>query len=258
MKYDVTIIGSGPGGYVAAIRCAQLGFKTAIIEKYNTLGGTCLNVGCIPSKALLDSSEHFHNALHNFKEHGIEINEPKANIGQMIKRKADVVKQNTDGINFLMKKNKIDVYTGVGSFVNATTVKVTKADGTEETLESAKIIIATGSKPSTLPGIEVDKKRIITSTEALEMTEIPKHLILIGGGVIGLELGSVYSRLGAKVSCIEYTDSIIPTMDRALGKELQRVLKKQGMEFFLGHKVSGASVKVKRLPLRQQMQKAKR
>lgn len=250
MKYDVTIIGSGPGGYVAAIRCAQLGFKTAIIEKYNTLGGTCLNVGCIPSKALLDSSEHFHNALHNFKEHGIEINEPKANIGQMIKRKADVVKQNTDGINFLMKKNKIDVYTGVGSFVNATTVKVTKADGTEETLESAKIIIATGSKPSTLPGIEVDKKRIITSTEALEMTEIPKHLILIGGGVIGLELGSVYSRLGAKVSCIEYTDSIIPTMDRALGKELQRVLKKQGMEFFLGHKVSGASVKGKEVTVK--------
>lgn len=250
MKYDVTIIGSGPGGYVAAIRCAQLGFKTAIIEKYNTLGGTCLNVGCIPSKALLDSSEHFHNALHNFKEHGIEINEPKANIGQMIKRKADVVKQNTDGINFLMKKNKIDVYTGVGSFVNATTVKVSKADGTEETLESAKIIIATGSKPSTLPGIEVDKKRIITSTEALEMTEIPKHLILIGGGVIGLELGSVYSRLGAKVSCIEYTDSIIPTMDRALGKELQRVLKKQGMEFFLGHKVSGASVKGKEVTVK--------
>jgi dihydrolipoamide dehydrogenase len=250
MKYDVTIIGSGPGGYVAAIRCAQLGFKTAIIEKYSTLGGTCLNVGCIPSKALLDSSEHFHNALHNFKEHGIEINEPKANIGQMIKRKADVVKQNTDGINFLMKKNKIDVYTGVGSFVNATTVKVTKADGTEENLESTKIIIATGSKPSTLPGIEVDKKRIITSTEALEMTEIPKHLILIGGGVIGLELGSVYSRLGAKVSCIEYTDSIIPTMDRALGKELQRVLKKQGMEFFLGHKVSGATVKGKEVTVK--------
>lgn len=245
MKYDVTVIGSGPGGYVAAIRASQLGFKTAIIEKYSTLGGTCLNVGCIPSKALLDSSEHFHNALHNFKEHGVEINEPKVNIGQMIKRKADVVKQNTDGINFLMKKNKIDVYTGVGSFVNKNTIKVTKADGTEETIETGKTIIATGSKPSSLPGITIDKKRIITSTEALELKEVPKHLILIGGGVIGLELGSVYSRLGAKVSCVEYADSIVPTMDKGLGKELQRVLKKQGMDFYTSHKVSGAVAKGK-------------
>lgn len=245
MKYDLTVIGSGPGGYVAAIRASQLGFKTALIEKYPTLGGTCLNVGCIPSKALLDSSEHYHNALHNFKAHGIDITEPKVNMGQMIARKADVVKQNVDGIAFLMKKNKIDIYTGVGSFVNKNTIKVTKADGTEETLETAKTIIATGSKPASLPGIEVDKKRIITSTEALELKEVPKHLILIGGGVIGLELGSVYSRLGAKVSCVEYADSIIPTMDRALGKELQRVLKKQGMEFFTSHKVSGAIAKGK-------------
>ncbi len=245
MKYDVTIIGSGPGGYVAAIRASQLGFKVALIEKYSTLGGTCLNVGCIPSKALLDSSEHFHNALHNFKEHGIDIETPKVNIKQMIARKADVVKQNVDGIAFLMKKNKIDVYTGVGSFVNATTIKVLKADKTEETIETAKVIIATGSKPASLPGITIDKKRIITSTEALEMTEVPKHLLLIGGGVIGLELGSVYLRLGAKVSCIEYADGIIPTMDKALGKELQRVLKKQGMEFYTSHKVSGAVAKGK-------------
>lgn len=244
MKYDVTVIGSGPGGYVAAIRASQLGFKVALIEKYSTLGGTCLNVGCIPSKALLDSSEHYHNAVHNFKEHGIDIEAPKVNIKQMIARKADVVKQNVDGIAFLMKKNKIDVYTGVGSFVNATTIKVSK-EGGDETIETAKVIIATGSKPSSLPGITIDKKRIITSTEALEMTEVPKHLLLIGGGVIGLELGSVFLRLGAKVSCIEYADGIIPTMDKALGKELQRVLKKQGMEFYTSHKVSGAVAKGK-------------
>ncbi len=245
MKYDITVIGSGPGGYVAAIRASQLGLKVAIIEKYNTLGGTCLNVGCIPSKALLDSSEHFHNATHSFAEHGITVGAPKVDMKQMIARKADVVKQNVDGIQFLMKKNKIDVYTGVGSFVNANTIKVTKADGATETIETAKTIIATGSKPSTLPGITIDKKRIITSTEALNLTEVPKHMLLIGGGVIGLELGSVYLRLGAKVSCIEYADGIIPTMDKGLGKELQRVLKKQGMEFYTSHKVSGATVKGK-------------
>ena len=245
MKYDITIIGSGPGGYVAAIRASQLGFKVALIEKYPTLGGTCLNVGCIPSKALLDSSEHYHNALHNFKEHGVDINTPTVNMRQMIARKADVVKQNVDGIQFLMKKNKVDVYTGLGSFVNATTIKVTKADKTEETLETGKVIIATGSKPTNLPGITIDKKRIITSTEALTLTEVPKHLLLIGGGVIGLELGSVFLRLGAKVSCIEYADGIVPTMDKALGKELQRVLKKQGMEFYTSHKVLGATTKGK-------------
>lgn len=245
MKYDVTVIGSGPGGYVAAIRASQLGFKVAIIEKYPTLGGTCLNVGCIPSKALLDSSEHYHNAAHNFAEHGITVSAPKVDMKQMIARKADVVKQNVDGIQFLMKKNKIDVYQGVGSFVNATTIKITKDDGTSETIETGKTIIATGSKPSSLPGITIDKKRIITSTEALNLTEVPKHLLLIGGGVIGLELGSVFLRLGAKVSCIEYADSIIPTMDKALGKELQRVLKKQGMEFYTSHKVAGAAVKGK-------------
>lgn len=243
MKYDVTIIGSGPGGYVAAIRCAQLGLKTAIVEKYPTLGGTCLNVGCIPSKALLDSSEHYHNATHTFATHGIDVKDVKVNLKQMIARKSDVVKQNTDGINFLMKKNKIDVYTGVGSFINKNTIKVSGEK--EQTLETDKVIIATGSKPATLPGLNIDKKRIITSTEALEMTEVPKHLIIIGGGVIGLELGSVYARLGAKVSVVEYTSSIIPMMDSAMGKELQRVLKKLGFEFFFNHKVTGASVKGK-------------
>jgi dihydrolipoamide dehydrogenase len=238
MKYDVTIIGSGPGGYVAAIRCAQLGFKTAIIEKYNTLGGTCLNVGCIPSKALLDSSEHYHNATHTFKTHGIDIKDVQVNLQQMIDRKNGVVKITCDGIDFLMKKNKIDVYKGMGSFVNKNTIKI--SGETEQQIETDKVIIATGSKPSTLPGIEVDKQRVITSTEALNMEEIPKHLIIIGGGVIGLELGSVYARLGSKVSVIEYTGTIIPTMDGTLSKELQRSLRKLGFEFFFNHKVKTA------------------
>jgi dihydrolipoamide dehydrogenase len=241
MQYDVIVIGSGPGGYVAAIRCAQLGMKTAIIEKYNTLGGTCLNVGCIPSKALLDSSEHYHNAAHTFTTHGIKLDNLGIDFGQMVKRKQEVVDANTSGIAFLMKKNKIDVHVGVGSFKDKNTIIVTKADGTATELTTEKVIIATGSKPSSLPFLKIDKKRIITSTEALTLTEIPKHLILIGGGVIALELGSVYARLGAKVSVIEYMDSIIPTMDKALGRELQKVLKKLGMDFYLGHKVTGAT-----------------
>src|ERR1700748_2627627 len=245
MQYDVIVIGSGPGGYVAAIRCAQLGLKTAIIEKYNTLGGTCLNVGCIPSKALLDSSEHYHNAAHAFKTHGINLDNLSIDLPQMMKRKAEVVNANTSGIAFLMKKNKIDTYYGVGSFKDKNTITITKADGTTQEITGTNIIIATGSKPSSLPFIKIDKKRIITSTEALTLTEVPKHLILIGGGVIGLELGSVYARLGAKVSVVEFMDSIIPTMDRSLGKELQKVLQKQGMEFYLGHKVTGATVKGK-------------
>ena len=242
MKYDVTVIGSGPGGYVAAIRCAQLGLKTAIIEKYNVLGGTCLNVGCIPSKALLDSSEHFHNAAHTFTTHGIELENLKVNLGQMIKRKGEVVKSNNDGITFLMKKNKIDTYFGVGSFVDKNRIKVIGTDGNTQEIETDKTIIATGSKPTILPFLPVDKQRIITSTEALNLQEVPKHLIIIGGGVIGLELGSVYARLGAKVSVIEFMDSIIPTMDKALGKELQRILKKTlKFEFFFQHKVTGAT-----------------
>ena len=240
-SYDVTVIGSGPGGYVAAIRCAQLGLKTAIIEKYNSLGGTCLNVGCIPSKALLDSSEHYHNAAHTFSIHGIQLKDLKVDLPKMIARKNDVVKQNVDGINYLMKKNKIDVFYGVGSFESANKISV-KAEGKDVViLETKKTIIATGSKPASLKGIEIDKKRIITSTEALNLSEIPKHLVIIGGGVIGLELGSVYARMGSKVSVVEFTDSIIGTMDRSLGKELQKSLQKIGFEFYLNHKVTGVT-----------------
>ncbi|MDQ4140129.1 MAG: dihydrolipoyl dehydrogenase [Bacteroidota bacterium] len=242
MKYDVVVIGSGPGGYVAAIRCAQVGLKTAIIEKYNVLGGSCLNVGCIPSKALLDSSEHFHNAAHAFKTHGIELDNLKVNLEQMIKRKAEVVKSNNDGITYLMKKNKIDTYFGLGSFVDKNRIKITAQDGSSQEIETANTIIATGSKPTVLPFIPVDKQRIITSTEALELKEVPKHMVIIGGGVIGLELGSVYARLGAKITVIEFLDSIIPTMDKSLGKELQRILKKTlGFDFYFQHKVTGAT-----------------
>ena len=245
MQYDVTVIGSGPGGYVAAIRCAQLGLKTAIIEKYNTLGGTCLNVGCIPSKALLDSSEHYYNAAHTFKTHGINLKDLKIDMGQMIARKNVVVQENTAGIVYLMKKNKITTYFGMGSFVDKNTIKITKADGAEETITSTNVIVATGSKPTTLPFLTIDKKRIITSTEALNLTEVPKHLIVIGGGVIGLELGSIYARLGAKVTVVEFLDSIIATMDKSLGKELKKSLSKIGFEFLLGHKVNGAVLKGK-------------
>ena len=245
MTYNIIVIGSGPGGYIAAIRAAQLGMKVAIIEKYNALGGTCLNVGCIPSKALLDSSEHYHNAAHTFKEHGINLTGLKSDLGQMIKRKADVVKQTSDGIAFLMKKNKIDVHYGMGSFKDKNTVIVTAADGKTTEITGEKIIIATGSKPSTLPFIKIDKKRVITSTEALELKEVPKHLVVIGGGVIGLELGSVYARLGAKVSVVEFLDGIIPTMDKTMGKELQKSLKKLGFEFYLSHKVTAVENKGK-------------
>ena len=237
-QYDVAVIGSGPGGYVAAIRCAQLGMKTAIIEKYPTLGGTCLNVGCIPSKALLDSSHHYEDAIKHFAEHGIDIpGEVKVNLQQMIARKDGVVEQTTKGIVFLMDKNKIDVYEGVGSFKDATHINVTKNDGSVETIEAKNTIIATGSKPSSLPFITIDKERIITSTEALKLKEVPKHMIVIGGGVIGLELGQVYKRLGAEVSVVEYMDRIIPGMDGALSKELMKVMKKQKTKFYLSHKV---------------------
>lgn len=239
-NFDVAIIGSGPGGYVAAIRCAQLGFKTALIEKYDTLGGTCLNVGCIPSKALLDSSEHYFNAVHNFEAHGIKTGKVSADINKMIERKAEVVSQTCNGIKFLMDKNKVTVYHGWGSFKSKNQISI-KADGNEEVIEAKNIIIATGSKPNFFPGMEPDKKRIITSTEALKLTEVPKKMLVIGGGVIGLELGSVYARLGTQIEVVEFAGSIIPTMDGSLGKELTRVLKKEGFKFHLNHKVQSVT-----------------
>lgn len=243
MQYDVIVIGSGPGGYVAAIRCAQLKLKTALIEKYTTLGGTCLNVGCIPSKALLDSSEHYHNALKKFANHGIQLENLAVDWPQMMQRKQQVVKQTCDGIQFLMKKNKIDVFEGLGSFVSAEKVRVKLNDGGDKELTAKNVIIATGSKPSSLPNVTIDKERVITSTEALSLPSIPKSMTVIGGGVIGLELGSVYARLGTEVSVVEYLDSLIPTMDRSMGKELQRSLKKLGMKFHLKHAVQKAEVK---------------
>jgi dihydrolipoamide dehydrogenase len=244
-QFDVTIIGSGPGGYVSAIRCAQLGFKTAIIEKYSTLGGTCLNVGCIPSKALLSSSHHYEELQH-FADHGIEVSgKVKVNLEKMIARKQAVVDQTSGGVKYLMDKNKITVFEGIGSFESATSVKVTKNDGSTEIIESKNIIIATGSKPSNLPFIKLDKERVITSTEALKLPEVPKHLVIIGGGVIGIELGQVYLRLGAQVSVVEYMDRIVPGMDSSLSKELTKVLKKQGMKFYVSHKVQSVERKGK-------------
>ncbi len=239
LSYDVLVIGSGPGGYVAAIRSSQLGMKTAIIEKYSTMGGTCLNVGCIPSKSLLDSSHHYEEAINKFSEHGIDIKgEINVDLSKMTARKQAVVDQTTKGIDFLMKKNKIKVFNGLGSFKDNKNIDLIVDGKVAETINAKNIIIATGSKPSKLPFAEIDKERIITSTETLSLKEVPKHLIVVGGGVIGLELGQVYSRLGAKVSIIEYQERIIPSMDYSLSKELAKVFKKQKIELLLSHKVS--------------------
>ncbi|MDC0117096.1 dihydrolipoyl dehydrogenase [Flavobacteriaceae bacterium] len=233
--FDVVVIGSGPGGYVSAIRCAQLGMKTAIIEKYNTLGGTCLNVGCIPSKSLLDSSHHYHEAVHNFSTHGIEIDGTiKVDLNKMISRKDSVVDQTTKGIDYLMSKNKIKVFNGIGAFEDNQTITINSSDK----IKFSNAIIATGSKPISLPFAKIDKKRVISSTEALKLKEIPKKLIVIGGGVIGLELGQVYNRLGSEVSVIEYSNKITPFMDGAVSKELLRIFKKQKIKFYLSHKVT--------------------
>ena len=248
-NFDLTIIGSGPGGYVAAIRAAQLGFKTAIIERYPTLGGTCLNVGCIPSKALLDSSEHYHKAAKEFKDHGIEMTGLKLNMKQFISRKTEVVKGITQGVEFLMKKNKIQVFTGHGRFVDAHTVEILAEKGSgkaTEIIKTTRVIIATGSKPATIPNVVLDKKRIISSTEALKLEKLPKKMLIIGAGVIGLEMGSVYARLGTEVEVIEYTGSALNGMDSALGKEITRVLKKTlGIKFYFNHKVTGAKATAK-------------
>ena len=247
-KFDVVVIGSGPGGYVCAIRLAQLGFKTAIIEKYNSLGGTCLNVGCIPSKTLLDSSHHYHEIMKNAYSHGIEIDgEVKLDFQKMIDRKNKVVDQTVKGINFLMDKNKITVFNGFGSFIDSSSILIKE---TGEKISFDKCVIATGSKPASLPFINLDKKRVLTSTEALSLKEIPKHLVIVGGGVIGLELGQVYKRLGSEVSVIEYSNKITPFMDKDVSKELLKIFKKEKINFYLSHKVfevqnKGQSVLVK-------------
>lgn len=235
---NVVIIGSGPGGYVAAIRCAQLGMQVKLIEKYNTLGGTCLNVGCIPSKALLDSSEHYYQARKNFKEHGIQFDNLKIDLKQFIQRKNEVVSQNVKGISFLMKKNKIEVIHGVASFKNASSINVLKQDGSSQVISFDKCIIATGSKPQVPAKFNYDKNRIISSTEALNITTLPESMTVIGAGVIGLELGSVYARLGTQVTIIEYMDRILPGMDLDCAKELQKSLSKTGITFHLNRSVS--------------------
>lgn len=240
-RYDIIVIGSGPGGYTAAIRASQLGYKVAIVEKYSTLGGTCTNVGCIPAKALLDSTEHFHKAKEEFEVHGIELNNGlNLNFEQFIKRKDGVVKSNVSGLSYLMKKNKIDVHTGLGSFVDSTHIMIS-SDGKEVLLESRYFIIATGSKPSSIPGVTIDKNRIITSTEALSLPGLPKSMVIIGGGVIGVEMASVFARIGTEVTIIEYTDTLIPTMDHELGKALFKTLSKLGIKSLLGSKVKSAS-----------------
>ncbi len=238
MQYDLIIIGSGPGGYVAAIRAGQLGMKTALVERYNALGGTCLNVGCIPSKALLDSSEHYHAAHEKFAEHGIKIENLAVDMPQMIKRKNEVVEQTVGGVKFLMKKNNVDVYYGHGTFTGPNELGVAMNEGDDQTLTAKNFIIATGSKPITPAAMNYDKKRVITSTEALNIQEVPKSMVIVGGGVIGLELGSVYARLGTAVEVVEFQDRIIPTMDKDCSKELMRALKKTGVKFNLKSKVT--------------------
>ncbi|WP_415326677.1 dihydrolipoyl dehydrogenase [Chryseobacterium sp. MMS23-Vi53] len=247
-NYDIAVIGSGPGGYVAAIRAAQLGYKTAIIEKYDTLGGTCTNVGCIPTKALLDSTHHFSDAQHKFNEHGIKLNQIELDFQQMYKRKAEVVSKNTAGLDFLMNKNKITRLKGTASFVNNSTIKVTNESETID-VTAKYYIIATGSKPSTIPGVEIDKQRIITSTEALSLKELPKSMVIIGGGVIGVEMASIFNRIGTQVTILEYADNLISTMDNELGKNLQKILKKEGIDIRLNQGVYkaenlGSSAKV--------------
>jgi len=246
-QYDLIVIGTGPGGYVCAIKAAQLGLKTAVVEKRATLGGTCLNIGCIPSKAMLHSSEMFHEAGHSFEKMGIKVAKPKLDLPAMMANKQDVVDANVNGISFLMKKNKIDVHHGTGKVLGQGKVEVTSEDGKSSTLETKNIVIATGSDVMPLPGVEVDEKQIVSSTGALELEKVPGKMVVVGGGVIGLELGSVWSRLGAEVTVVEFMDKILGPMDGDVSKQFQRILKKQGLEFKLSSKVTGVEKKGKGL-----------
>ena len=237
MSYDLIVIGTGPGGYVCAIRAAQLGLKVAVVEKRATHGGTCLNIGCIPSKAMLHASEMFSEAGHGFEALGIEVSKPKLNLKAMMAHKQATVDANVTGVGFLLKKNKVEAFHGLGTILGAGQVQVTAEDGSTQVLETRNIVIATGSESMDLPGVTVDEKTIVSSTGALELTKVPAKLLIVGAGVIGLELGSVWSRLGAEVTVIEYLDRILPGMDTEVAKQFQRILSKQGFAFHLSSKV---------------------
>ncbi len=240
MSYDLIVIGTGPGGYVCAIRAAQLGMKVGVVEKRATHGGTCLNVGCIPSKALLHASELYDEAGHGFADMGINV-APELDLAKMMSFKSEGIQGNVDGVAFLLKKNKIDTFHGIGKILAAGQVQVTSPEGATHTLETKNIVIATGSDVARLPGIEIDEKTIVSSTGALELEQVPKQMLVIGGGVIGLELGSVWRRLGAEVQVVEFLDRIIPGMDGEVAKQFQKILQKQSMTFKLGSKVTGVS-----------------
>src|ERR1700757_3279892 len=237
--YDLVVIGTGPGGYVCAIRAAQLGMKVAVVEKDAALGGTCLNVGCMPSKALLHASEMFEEAAHSFAKMGVSVSAPKLDLPSMMNFKQQGIDGNVKGVEFLMKKNKIDVLNGKGKILGAGKVQVTGNNGVSQTVETSNIVIATGSDVARLKGIEIDEKRIVSSTGALELDKVPGKLLIVGAGVIGLELGSVWHRLGAQVTVVEFLDRILPGMDGEIAKQFQRILEKQGFAFRLGAKVIG-------------------
>ena len=243
MDFDVVIIGTGPGGYVGAIRMAQLGLKTAIVEKEKTYGGTCLNVGCIPSKALLESSELYHQSLHDMAKHGVKLSKVELDLPTMLSRKEAVVKENANGVAFLFKKNKIETFKGFGKILKPGQVEVTAADGTKTIINGKSIVCATGSVPVELPFLKFDEKKIVSSTGALSLSSVPKKMIVVGGGVIGLELGSVWHRLGAEVTVIEFADKLCPTVDTQMMTVLQKVLSKQGMKFMFKTKVTASTIK---------------
>jgi dihydrolipoamide dehydrogenase len=249
MSYDIVVIGTGPGGYVCAIRAAQLGFKTAVVEKDKTFGGTCLNVGCIPSKALLHASHLFEEASHDFGRMGIGVSKPTLDLAQMQKFKMEGVDGNVKGVDFLFKKNKIDSFRGIGKIVAPGRIEVRVANGKMETVETKSIVIATGSEVAKLPGVEIDEKRIVSSTGALELSKVPEKLLIVGAGVIGLELGSVWRRLGSQVEVVEFLDRILPGMDGEIARQFQRILEKQGIKFHLASKVTGIDEKGKTLKI---------
>ncbi len=248
-EFDVVVIGGGPGGYVAAIKAAQLGLKTACVEKRGTLGGTCLNVGCIPSKALLQSSHKYHEAKHDLEKHGVKVGSVKLDLEKMMARKSETVAALCKGIEGLFAKNKVTYFKGAGSFASANDIKVALNAGGEETIKAKNIIIATGSESTPIPGIEVDEKLIVTSTGALELDKVPAKMVVIGGGVIGLEMASVWSRLGSEVTVIEYMDRLCPTMDTDVSKEFKKILEKQGIKFKLSTKVTSAKTEKKAVNL---------